>query len=144
MCEDFENEKKKWQKIFDLPEHGFEPRIFSNFPAQDLNFHRKWSNLGKEVKISRLYQDFVSCNFYQVPKSGPLCKWKQCLWKAHNFGNRAVLFYSRNATSIKLWPHIWTSRESVITCLPDCMSFWWNNVRSAWYVEEWSKKVQFI
>ena len=31
------NDKKK----FDLPEQGFEPRIFSNFPAQDLNFHGK-------------------------------------------------------------------------------------------------------
>ena len=27
LCEEFENEKKKGQKIFDLPERGFEPRI---------------------------------------------------------------------------------------------------------------------
>ena len=38
---EFENEKKKGQKIFDLPERGFEPRIFSHFPAHDLNFHGK-------------------------------------------------------------------------------------------------------
>ena len=38
---EFENEKKKRQKIFDLPERGFEPQIFSNFPAHDLNFHGK-------------------------------------------------------------------------------------------------------
>ena len=39
---EFENEKKKGQKNFDLPERGFEPQIFSNFPAHDLNFHVKW------------------------------------------------------------------------------------------------------
>ena len=38
---EFENEKKKGQNIFDLPEWGFEPQIFSNFPAHDLNFHGK-------------------------------------------------------------------------------------------------------
>ena len=38
---EFENEKKKGQKFFDLPERGFEPQIFSNFPAHDLNFHGK-------------------------------------------------------------------------------------------------------
>ena len=36
---EFENEKKKGQKSFDLP--GFEPQIFSNFPAHDLNFQGK-------------------------------------------------------------------------------------------------------
>ena len=36
---EFENEKKKGQTIFDLPERGFEPQIFSNLPAHDLNFH---------------------------------------------------------------------------------------------------------
>ena len=38
---EFENEKKKGQKKFDLPELGFEPQIFSNFPTHDLNFHGK-------------------------------------------------------------------------------------------------------
>ena len=33
--------KKKGQKNFDLPERGFEPQIFCNFPAHDLNFHEK-------------------------------------------------------------------------------------------------------
>ena len=33
------SKKTKGQKNFDLPERGFEPRIFEqNFPAQDLNF----------------------------------------------------------------------------------------------------------
>ena len=36
---EFENEKKKGQKFVDLLELGFEPQIFSNFPAHDLNFH---------------------------------------------------------------------------------------------------------
>ena len=35
---EFENEKKKGQKFFDLPERGFEPQIFTNFPTHDLNF----------------------------------------------------------------------------------------------------------
>ena len=30
--------KKKEQNFFDLPERGFEPQIFSNIPAHDLNF----------------------------------------------------------------------------------------------------------
>ena len=34
LCEEFESEKKKWQKNFDLPERGFEPQIFSNFPPK--------------------------------------------------------------------------------------------------------------
>jgi hypothetical protein len=33
--------RKKGQKCFDLPEQGFEPQIFINFPAQDLNFHER-------------------------------------------------------------------------------------------------------
>ena len=41
MCEEFENEKKKEQDFFDLLERGFEPQIFSNLPAHDLNFLRK-------------------------------------------------------------------------------------------------------
>ena len=38
---EFENEKKKGQQNFDLPERGLEPQIFSNFPAHDLNLHVK-------------------------------------------------------------------------------------------------------
>ena len=32
---------RKKNKKFDLLERGFEPQIFSNFPAHDLNFHVK-------------------------------------------------------------------------------------------------------
>ena len=38
---EFENKKKKGQKIFDHVEMRFEPQIFSNFPAHDLDFHGK-------------------------------------------------------------------------------------------------------
>ena len=38
---EFENEKKKEQKKFDLPERGFEPQIFCNFPAHDLKTGNK-------------------------------------------------------------------------------------------------------
>jgi hypothetical protein len=41
LCEEFENEKKKEQKNFDLPEWGFEPKIFSKLSAHDLNYHGK-------------------------------------------------------------------------------------------------------
>ena len=35
--------KRKTDKNFlTFPERGFEPQIFSNFPAHDLNFHEKW------------------------------------------------------------------------------------------------------
>ena len=39
LCKEFENEKKKGKKNFDLPERGFKSQIFSNFPAHNLNFH---------------------------------------------------------------------------------------------------------
>ena len=38
---EFKNEKKKGQNNFDLPEREFEPQIFSNFQAHELNFHGK-------------------------------------------------------------------------------------------------------
>ena len=38
---EFENEKKKGQKKFDLPDWRFAPQIFINFPSHDLNFHVK-------------------------------------------------------------------------------------------------------
>ena len=41
LFEEFGNKKKKEQKFFDLPELGFEPQIFSNFPAHNLNLHGK-------------------------------------------------------------------------------------------------------
>ena len=45
---EFENEKKKEQKKFDLPERGFELQIFSNCPPNDLNFH---GNRGRRDQI---------------------------------------------------------------------------------------------
>ena len=40
---EFEKEQKKDKQFFDLPEWGFEPQIFRNFAAHDLNFHgRCW------------------------------------------------------------------------------------------------------
>ena len=37
--ENLKMKRKKDKHFFDLPEQGFEPQIFSNFPAHDLNFH---------------------------------------------------------------------------------------------------------
>ena len=46
--------KKQEKKNFDLPKRGFEPQISSNFEfSWKVRVMR--SNLGKEVKISRLY-----------------------------------------------------------------------------------------
>ena len=44
---EFENEQKKDKQFFDLPERGFKPQIFINFPTHDLNFHRRE---GDEIK----------------------------------------------------------------------------------------------
>jgi hypothetical protein len=52
---EFENEKKKDKKKFDLQERGFEPQIFSNFPALDLNFRVIRTNLLSLLKSFRLY-----------------------------------------------------------------------------------------
>ena len=41
FMENLKMKSKKRQNFFDLPEWGFEPQIFSNFPAHDLNFHGK-------------------------------------------------------------------------------------------------------
>ena len=52
LCAQFENEKKKEHNFFDLGERGFEPQIFSNFPAHDLNFHEIKSGQGsKEIGL---------------------------------------------------------------------------------------------
>ena len=63
MCEEFENEKKKGQKFFDIPEQGFEPQIFSNFPAHDLNVHGKWGardQIKTSFKKRHDFKDFHS------------------------------------------------------------------------------------
>ena len=39
-----EYEKKAWQKKFDLPQREFEPRIFEQAPADNLNFEGYWIN----------------------------------------------------------------------------------------------------
>ena len=64
MCEEFENERKKEQKHFDLPELGFETQLFINFPAHDLNkfsceVRSPRSNQNKLLKEIGLYM--VSC-----------------------------------------------------------------------------------
>ena len=41
FMENLKMKRKKEQKSFDLPEQGFEPQIFSNFPTHDLNFHEE-------------------------------------------------------------------------------------------------------
>ena len=60
MYEEFENEKKKEQNFFDLPEPGFEPQIFSNFSAHDLNYHGK---CGSRDQIKTSFQKFT--DWYQ-------------------------------------------------------------------------------
>ena len=45
---EFENEKKWGQKIFVLPQLGFEPRIFEQVPAHNLHGSLKISTLTAE------------------------------------------------------------------------------------------------
>ena len=43
FMENLKMNRKRTNIFFDLPERGFEPQIFSNFPAHDLNFQgRCW------------------------------------------------------------------------------------------------------
>ena len=51
--------RKKNKFFFDLPEQGFEPQIFTNFPAHDLNFHGKI----KSKQASK--RDRTLCRFYR-------------------------------------------------------------------------------
>ena len=51
FMENLRIEKKKAQTFFDLPKRGFEPQIFSNFPAHDLNFHVR-SGARDQIKTS--------------------------------------------------------------------------------------------
>ena len=39
--------------MFDLPERGFEPQIFSNFPAHDLNFMESEGDKIKSKQASK-------------------------------------------------------------------------------------------
>ena len=52
--------------IFDLPDRGFEPHIFSNFPAHDLNFHGMEGDKIKPKQASK--RDRTLTNKLQNPK----------------------------------------------------------------------------
>ena len=41
LMENLKMKRKKGENFFGLPEQGFEPQIFRNFPAHDLKFHLK-------------------------------------------------------------------------------------------------------
>ena len=45
--------RNKGQHFFDLPEWGFEPQIFSNFPTHDLNFHGREGDEIKSTQASK-------------------------------------------------------------------------------------------
>ena len=64
MCKEFENEKKKRKNFFDHPERGFEPQIFSNFPAEfSWKVRSPRSNQNKLLKEIGLYLALRSlCN----------------------------------------------------------------------------------
>ena len=50
FVKNFNLKRKNGQKMFDLLERGFEPQIFSNFHALDLNLRVMRSNLGNLLK----------------------------------------------------------------------------------------------
>ena len=62
---------KRGQKIFDLPEQGFEPLIFSYFPVHDLNFHGKW---GRWDQIKTIASKKIG--LYQKSKISTVCEWR--------------------------------------------------------------------
>ena len=47
---------RKGQKMFDLLERGFEPQIFSNFPAHDLIFMEGEGDKIKSKQASKRYR----------------------------------------------------------------------------------------
>ena len=61
MCEEFENK-------IDLPEWGFESQIFSNFPAQDLNFHVKWGARAskRDRTLRRFYRPHAKTTYCKI------------------------------------------------------------------------------
>ena len=66
LCMENLKMKRKGTKIvFDLPEPGFEPQIFSKFPALDLNLRVMSSNLGNLLKEIGLYVAQKSLFFLQ-------------------------------------------------------------------------------
>ena len=58
-----ENLKKREKKdnFFDLPEQGFEPQVFSNFPAHDLNFHGRKGDEIKSKQASKRDRTLPNC-----------------------------------------------------------------------------------
>ena len=58
--------KRKRTKNIDLREPGFEPQIFSNFPANDLNLRKARSNQNKLLKEIGLY---ISINVHALAVS---------------------------------------------------------------------------
>ncbi len=55
FMENLKLKRKKDTKNVDLPDQGFEPRIFSHFPALDLNFRAMRSNVLSLLKKLLLY-----------------------------------------------------------------------------------------
>ena len=52
---EYENEKKTGQKNIDFPQWGFEPRIFKQVPAHNLNVEGDYINRAQgSLKISTL------------------------------------------------------------------------------------------
>ena len=57
--------KSKRAKKFDLPEWGFEPRIFSIILASDLNFHGNPGILLKEIGLYNLHM-YLYLGLYEI------------------------------------------------------------------------------
>ena len=112
MCEEFENKKRKEHIFFDLPERGFEPQIFGNFAAHDLNFDVKWgsprSNQNKLLKEIGLYQfkyNFDPTVFFVVWLFAPMSiYWAQdsiCCNKS-GFDDHLQIRFEHGAKNVKI------------------------------------------
>ena len=64
---EFENEQKKDKQNFVLPERGFEPQIFSNFPAHNLIFMEGEGDKIKPNQASK--RDRTLCMGLHIAKS---------------------------------------------------------------------------
>ena len=62
FMENFKTYRKRTKSIFDLLQWGFEPQIFSNFPAHDLNFHGSEGDEIKSRQASKKIGLYCFCN----------------------------------------------------------------------------------
>ena len=72
MCEEFENEKKKEGKKFNLPEQGFEPRFSVIFPPEIWIFMESEEPEIKSKQVSKRDRTLLVATYPEKACSYPL------------------------------------------------------------------------